>query len=554
MCVVKNLLVAGVLVGVASFATDAGAFQIESPVSSPCHESITYRAETTTGFPDHHVSPAPTEDQRRAMNDLVFGLVDRDVWSLALFIGVRSNDLKDNAPTDLQGLIHVHDDPAEQDVHCIRRQEDDGTAGDIGALAACRAFIVAELEAGGLLEDTVDLQQTEPVSTYFKFRGKYTIALPRFAYHLGRAAHAIQDSYAHSMRDADTGHVVSVLNWVDAFGQNNYNQDSDGYPHLSALDNCIDVNEHQRKRIEHATNATTQVFAAIASAGPGRRERVLRAVDAALVLKPGCDPTNNYCNAPELDEPKDLRTFGCSASGVSSAFLVVAVAGLGIAIRRRRRAGQLAAGLLVLGLWSTPSRADDPPPPVEVPTAPPAPAPDASQPAPDPTGPQAAALVKADASSVWYTNHWHFDARFGASIDNPAAGVMVGVARTQAHWTVGFLAEWNPWFSFDRSAVRAGVFDAYFTLSYRWFQGTRLSISTRIEAGTSTMLFDVLGINKFTTGIYVGGALTTIRFPFTHRVAVTFDPVHFAMPTPRPFGLPFYNKQYRVTLGLEVRI
>jgi hypothetical protein len=32
---------------------------------------------------------------------------------------------------------------------------------------------------------------------------------------------------------------------------------------------------------------------------------------------------------------------------------------------------------------------------------------------------------------------------------------------------------------------------------------------------------------------------------------MTLDPSHFAMPIPKPTGLPFYWRQYRIAIGLE---
>lgn len=523
---------------VVSFTADAHAFEIFTPVSEGCHEEVTLAAAVRTGFPALAQAPAATEDQRRAMNDLVFDLPDRDPWSLALYIGVRSNDLRDNAPTDLSALFHVHDDPADQPAHCLRRPEDDGAQGDVGALAACRAFIVGELEAGGLLEDTLDLTSVEPVRSFFKFRGVYEIALPRFAYRLGRAAHTVQDAYTHTMRDADTGAVRHVLNWVDAFRGAAYAEAQDGYLHLSALDDCRRTDTHQRSRIDRSIDATTRLFAAVADPAPGRRARVIAAVDAALVLMPGCDATNRYCDAPELAESKDIRSFGCVTTPRDGALVVAALALLLVVGGRPRRRPGMAAMVLALATWSVEAHAQQPPPPRAV----------------VPTGPESAALAVKDASDRWHTDHWHFDARAGGSIDDAGIAGMIGIGRTQGRWTAGFLAEWNPWFSYDQIAVRPGVFNAYLTLSYRWFQGNRLSIATRIEAGTSTMLFELLGLDRFTTGLYVGGALATIRIPISPCVAVTFDPIHVALPTPRPFGLPFYYKQYRVTFGLEVRL
>ena len=552
-------------VALVALTGDARAFEVETPVTNGCHEVLTREAAAAAGFPDFAMAPPATDEQRRAMNDLVFDLPREDPWSLALMIGVRSNDLGDRAPTDLEGLFHVHDDPATQDSHCIRRQEDDGPQGDVGALAACRAFILGELEAGGLLEDTVDFAAAEKVSSFFRFRGQYEIGLPRFAYRLGRAVHAIQDAYTHSMRDAATGNVRHVLNYIDAVGSSDYDEAEDGYIHITAIDDCKRDDAHQRLRIDRARQTTADLFAALSDTASGRRQRVTTVIDAALVLIPGCDASNRYCDAPELDEPTDMPRFGCATSspnGLGGIVLVI----LAIVLVRRRRVAPIVALVLLV---SATAFAQDPTPPADPPPTEPAPAPQPT-PAPPPTettppvapttetpsqtGPEAEAIEDVDSRDIWHTDHWHFDARVGGSIDNPAVGGMIGIGRTQERWNFGFLAEWNPWFSFDRASVRAGVFNAYLTLSYRWFQGTRLTLATRIEAGSSTMLFELLGVDKYATGIYLGGALTTIRFPLTHDVALTFDPIHFAIPTPRPFGIPFYYKQYRVTFGIEVRL
>ncbi|MEJ7598988.1 MAG: hypothetical protein WKG01_13855 [Kofleriaceae bacterium] len=545
-----------------SLSSSAGAFEIYSPISESCHEDLAMGGAQLAGFPEFSAAPAATEDQRRAMDDLVFVLPHGDAWTLALLIGVRSNDVGENAPTNIDGLIHLHDNPDDQAAHCIRRPEDDGPEGDVGALGACRQFIIDQLQAGGLLEEQLDLTRSEGVTTFFRFRGSYEIQLPKFAYRLGRAAHAVQDGYAHTMRDAASGRVVHVLNWIDAFGQSDYVEATDGYQHLSGLDDCRRKDAHQALRVDRAAASTGEIFAAIRDPAPNRRQRVEAAVDAALALMPGCDATNQYCNAPELSETKDLRSFGCSAMGGSGSLVLAGIALLGLR-RRRRVAGAAVVGLLVIGgLHATPAYAQEPvPEPTPAPgTEAPLPQPEPTNPAAapppeqEPTGPQATALARVDASDRWHRDHWHFDLRLGGAIDDAAAAVMAGVARTQGRWTAGFIAEWNPWFSFDKVSVRAGVINAYLALGYRWFQGTRLTLSTRIEAGSSTMLFELLGIDKYTTGLYLGGALVSVRFPLTPRVALTFDPVHFGFPTPRPFGLPFYYKQYRVSFGVELNL
>lgn len=544
----------------------AVAFQIETPITSSCHEDITREAAAAVGFPNFDQAPTATDDQRRAMNDLVFTLPHRDPWTLALLIGVRSNDLEDNAPTEIGSLIHVHDDPTKQDVHCIRREIDDGPEGDVGALTACRAFIMGELETGGLLAEDVDFTATEPVRSYFRFRGVYTIDLPRFAYRLGRASHAIEDSFAHAMRDPDTGNVRSVLNYIDAFGKGGaYDPDRDGYPHLGSVDDCRRKDAVQVARVDHARAAVAAVYAAILDKRPGRRARVEAAIVAATILIPGCTPENKYCNAPELDEPTDIRTFGCDASGGGSSLpaLSLVLVALGFIVLRRRHAGALVLALALIpgarAAMAQPAPAPAPAPATTPPVDQTAPTdhtniPPAEVVTPEPPKDKAPAkdLLAAtqDRSSF---KRWHFDARFGAAWDNPAAGLAAGVAVDYKVWSFGFLAEWNPWLSFDKvGSVRPGVANAYFTVAYRWYHSSKIALATRIEFGSSTMLFELLGVNKFTTGIFLGGSLTTVRFPVSKRMSLTFDPIHFVLPSPRPFGVPFFYKQYRVTAGIEV--
>jgi len=524
----------------------AYAFEIETPVSESCHEDITRAAALDAGFPAFSEAPEPTDEQRRAMNDLVFELPRRDPWTLALLIGVRSNDLADRAPTNVGALIHVHDDPTKQDEHCIRSEADDGPDGDLSALAACRTFILGELEKGGLLEDQLDLTTTEGVRSFFKFRGAYEIQLPRFAYRLGRASHALQDSFAHSMRDPISGNVRSVLNYIDAYGNGaDYDVTRDGYQHLGTIDDCRRTDATQLARLDHTRAAVAQLYTEIAKPGANRRARVEAAVDAALTLIPGCTADNNYCDAPELDEPTGIRTFGCDARSASGSLLFLALLGGVFALARRFRR---TAPIVLLSLPGT-LRAQ------------PAPDPEANVPAPDvplqepPTEEAPAKNLPAETQDRSDFARWHVDVRTGGSVDEAGIAGAVGLGVDYKTWTFGLLAEWNPWMSFDDvGSTRVGVANLYLTVAYRWYHSSKISLSTRVEVGTSTMLFELLGVDKFTTGIYAGGSLTSVRFPINRRMSLTFDPIHFATPMPRPFGIPFYYKQYRVTFGIEVSL
>jgi hypothetical protein len=489
-----------VVLGLA-LGSPAYAFQIESSVTSSCHEDITTDAVARSGFPGTD-APAPTEDQRRAFEDLTFTLPRRDVWMMALLIGVRSNDIRDEAPSDLAGLVGIHNDPADQPAHCMRKRDDNGAGGDLTALATCRAFVLGELEAAGLLGDTLDLVSSEPVSVYLAFRGRTTLELPRFAYRLGRAIHAIEDGYTHTFRDPDSGAVTHVLNWVD-FVRDGYDEDDDGHPHISALDDCRRDDPPMTRRIARTTDAVAALLAAIADPSPGRRTRVEAAIDGALAHVAGCDARNRYCDAEELEE----RPRGCSIVGQPAVLVVLVWFALG---RRRRRRRPLVVALVIgLGL---------------------------------------VAPVQAE------TLRWHVDTRLGAALDRAGAATTTGIAVDYERLTFGVVAEWNPWFSLDTRETRAGALNAYVTLARTWYRSPTLALYSRAEFGTSTLLFELVGVDRYNTGVYVGGSLLGVRIPLRHCVELTLDPSHFAMPTPQLVGLPFYYLQYRVSVGVEFHL
>lgn len=477
----------------------ARAFQIESPVTAACHEELTARAVEHAAFPDVTQAPRGTEDQRRAMNDLTFSLPHRDVWTLALLFGVRSNDVRDFAPKDLSALSAVHNDPADQPAHCMRGPQHDGPDGDIAALAACRAFILGELAVGGLLEESIDLASSEKVSVFLAIRGRVSIDLPRFAYRLGRALHAVQDGYTHVFRASDeTGAITHVLNWVD-FIDDDYDVTRDGYHHIAPLDDCRRDDSLANRRRLRAIDASTLLLAAIGDPAPGRRARVEAVLDAILARVPGCERANDYCNAIELGEED---SYGCTVAGGS---VLLGVLVLGFVVVRRR-----AAIVLVFVIAPASARAD---------------------------------------------LRWHFDARGGASSDEAALASSIGIGADYRVWTASVNVEWNPWISIDAERITAGSINAYATLSRRWYARPELAIYSRAELGTSTILFELVGIDRYKTGIYYGGVLVGLRIPLSRCVDFTFDPSHLAMPTPSLFsGFPFYYGQWRVTLGIEARL
>lgn len=128
------------------FATPAAAFQLETAFTGGCHEQVTRDAVDSLGWPDGHTPPAPSDDDRRLLDNLPFStLPGDDLWLASLLVGVRDNDLHGVEIFDFARLGEVHQSDRYQEEHCLRSPEDDDAGGDERALAACRSFILTEL-------------------------------------------------------------------------------------------------------------------------------------------------------------------------------------------------------------------------------------------------------------------------------------------------------------------------------------------------------------------------------------------------------------------------
>lgn len=443
---------------------------------------------------------------------------------MSLLLGVRWNDTKDAPIVDPSGLVAIHDDPDEQADHCIRREQDDFEDGDTTALAACRAFILDQLAEGGLFADTIEMSATERVPLYLAFRHQVEVDLPRFAFRLGRAIHALEDGYAHTLRNPTTGEVRHVNNWIDFSTRDDYEPARDGYPHLAAIDDCLRNTEVERYHLTFARQAVADLLDALrdpSGDGAARRARVETVLDRAFAIEPGCTHANRYCSAGELGE----SAVGCSASrGVG---LPVGLVVLGLVVVGGRRRGRhpdrarSAMGLAVAAALLLPARG--------------------ALAQPEATRAPDRPLV------------WHGDFRFGAALDHAALAFVGGVGLDRYNWTFGLAVEWNPWFSLDTARAKEGALNIYATLARRWYDDERFTLYSRAELGTSTILFDLVGVDEYDTGVYFGGSLLGVAIKKRHGLRMTLDPSHFAMPTPRPSGLPFYWRQYRISIGLELR-
>ncbi len=493
-----------------------------------------------------------------------------DLAGMALLLGVRDNDLKGINPLSSLDLVQVHGNPDTQDEHCIRSAADDGADGDRAALEACRQFIantVAEALDG--LDDAgmVDATRRMALPVYIAIRGQITPALPVFYVKMGAAMHALEDGFPHTYRTSDAQRVTVVLNWIDLVGTT-YSEPRDGPPHRAELDRCWDDhNPIIHRNYEMATQAATDLLS-VALDPKLTRAQKLELVDMVtakyLGYEPGCTFDNHWCDSAEATVTNSI---GCNASGQGALALWGALAGLGVVVvwRRRGRLARVGGGCLLAALLATSARAGNPPPaqPANTPAADTTPAVPTSPEVPSATpGTEPGREVKTPSVTEVAAvredkklgNPWGFTASVGGAFDRPAGVVNIGGRyRFTEQWIVGLDAGWNPWVTTSPMAVRAGVATLAATLIRRFpMKFDRVNLRSSLHAGISTLLFDVYGAPKYSTGPYAAFSPLGLDYDLGHAVRIVWDPMEIALPVPMLGQLPLYYEQFRFMLGIQI--
>jgi hypothetical protein len=582
---------------VAATATNASAYSYESAVSAGCHERITMGALRTLRTQVTN-APAVTPDSNdlSLITDVPFSLDDdmKDLASASLVIGVRDNDLHGRGPTDVSQLAAIHGNPDNQKEHCLRAVEDDEPGGSERALETCKAFIRGKLVEAldGLDPNGVpDPNHKVDIDVSLSLRGGVTASLPLFWVRMGQAVHTLQDGFTHSFRSPDRMKVRTVLNWIE-YVNNDETESRDGPVHRNGLDQCDGLDPLRAQNIGVASQASLELMHAMLD--PGARETKLARVDATLAkylsFEPGCTADNGWCDAPER-QYQIAAGCGCSMLGRSPGGLAAgAVCVLGIALlarRRRRRLSSLAALPIALACLAAPSlthaqtmEPETMPAPVTTP-APVTPAPVSPSPvSPPPTTPppgavttdaQTGAAVALDAKKpppgVPTTNeanaekkeeaHSSFFGIYAAvsgAITNPALNGQLGLRfRLSQLISVGVDAEINGWFAEQTKRFRTGAFNAYATgIIHYPLRFQQVNLRSTLNLGTSTMLIDLYGAPRGTTGIFVGAVPLGLEWKVSSAIYVIFDALGVAVPVPQLKGAPFAYPQYRSAVGLEL--
>jgi hypothetical protein len=520
----------------------ARAYTVSTIVTNGCHEQLTLSAlgDVRATMPDA-APPLPIAGQDAALvADLPFELdpAGRDLGAVALLLGVRDNDLKGRGSTDLEALAQIHGNPATQEEHCLRALDDHEPTGTALAVARCRAYIRARV--GDALDHlaadgTPDPESRLGLPVSLAIRGRVTAVLPGTYVHLGQALHALQDSFSHSYRTADSRAVTVSLTWLHPV-DDDLDEAVTGPPHSSPMDACgRRLDAFRAARADAAVQASSALLAA--ALGPGTRDdrlaRVDAVLDAHLSVAPGCTVDNGWCGAPEraYRSPGGCQVAGGVPRTLGVGLLLVVIAGA-----RRRRARAVVLATL---LFAIPARALANPGSPITPRGESAAKPPVASKAPEARFAERPALGLVVSA--------------GGSLNHAAMNVGLGLRlRLTPRWLVGVDAEWNPWASLEGEHVRPGAFNAYATIVRRWsMQSDRFDVRTTAHLGTSTVLFDLYGVPSGTTGLFAGVSLLGLEWKASRNVSVVVDPADVVYPLPQLHGAPFGYLQYRLTIGLQ---
>jgi hypothetical protein len=594
----------GLVFGVLSLSVftqaPAFAYSADSVASDPCHEEISVEAvrQLRARLANAPALAAQTRDERALLDDLPFDIGGRlrDVGAASLLLGNRNVDLKSNEPDELTELAILHGRPSVQREHCLLHPDQDMPGGTEAALAACKAYIrsaVASALQGLTAAGNPDPQNRISANVYLDLRGALKVDVPRYYFEMGRALHTLQDGFSHTFRVPGDPRTVSVvLNYVDAIDDDHYRESRDGPPHSSELDRCRGLDLLRVERLRLAAESSAELLVATLdptiplserlSASDAVLDRYLSAESpesqAARGFPEGCNAANHWCNAPEV---KYADSRGCSVAPLGDGsttsrlglfFGTAVFAG----VWRRRRAdrsrrrmsldsafratgsGLRAPGaILAIVLLSLPARAqvfEDPDIPDHV----------EDEPEQEEDEPEASVGYEGELSDpvVEDTSPVSDDRQpfpFGAHVrgsiaaENSALAVALGLRyRVSSHFLVGLDGEWNPFWSFTRKRIRAGVANAYATAVVRFpldFQ--RVNLRSTLHFGASRMLFDLVGVPEGSTGPFVGFNLLGLDYELSRSVYLVIEPAQIAIPIPKLKGVPFAYPQYRMTLGLQ---
>ncbi len=314
-----------------SFGKTARAYTVGSAFTEPCHERITVR---TLDLFYHSVDwgevPTPTDDVSREIRSAFstayserFLATDAAQQTIlySMLIGVRAPDTEGHSSSDLGTLRAQHLSPDGQYSHALRGPSDDGSLGDELAVSALQE-VVREL-VGRARERYFSSDPMIRVPVYVDPYGTLDVQVWGPAYYLGRALHAIQDSFSHTLRTPDLRRIVHVFNFLEAASGSwrsaRYEVRRDGLRHSNAMDSCSP--DGATAPLYNAAEQASRDFLIIVLFGEASRTLgdVEPFLSRWLTYEAGCDP-DGACQSDFVSVARQRPTtpIGCAVESLGS--------------------------------------------------------------------------------------------------------------------------------------------------------------------------------------------------------------------------------------------
>lgn len=359
---IQTVLVVLLLVGMAG---GVRAFSVSSGFSEPCHEHITSLAygdfilEMSTPW-----IVIPEDGSWRRLSDYFVEQMGMDpdrvddglkFILVSLIMGVRAPDTDGHAMANIESLRRIHGDPRTegQHAHSLRAPEEDYDEGNAQAVDGAREMIMELVAEGQAYLFTSAAEQVIKVEGYLDFYGRFDIEVWAPMYYVGQAAHALQDTFSHTLRsDADNLYkIVHVANYVEAIGTH-FDERRDGLAHSIAMDDCF--RSDMAELTDAAIEASIDFFIAVRQQYNGWDPHAIEHVlDKWVTLKPGCSFEDHFCGNERWEKmartdptgPYVEGLFGCAHTGAglrSALGLICVYLGFFVWLRRFRNPGRRA--------------------------------------------------------------------------------------------------------------------------------------------------------------------------------------------------------------------
>jgi hypothetical protein len=147
---------------------------------------------------------------------------------------------------------------------------------------------------------------------------------------------------------------------------------------------------------------------------------------------------------------------------------------------------------------------------------------------------------------------WGVALNIGAAVDRGAGSVSLG-ARWNPWRDLGFGldAEYNPWVSVSGFEVAPGAASLYVPVIWRLKRFGTWELRSTAYAGASMILFDLVGVDRGTVGLFGGINPLGLALPLGGHAKLVIKPGDVAISAPQLRGIPYYYLQYRFTIGVE---